>query len=224
MASGLITRRTFSTRIVALLPFLGIDRSVFAGSMQAASEVSHDAEAIHQEIAFAASAHRIYLALTDPKQFHQVVLLSDDGKAMAATVRTEISRVAGGTFALFGGHILGRNVEISCWFRPGAQQTGSRASIRSPGLNWTRKVHKPGWSLTTQVSRKARASIWLPAGMSIIGSRCANTWRILHRNTRADNQTPLTRLCRVSPADSPSAVPLCRKTRWQNPACSLPRR
>lgn len=111
MAPVLFTRRNFAG-MISLLPFLGIAHGVFAESAQTASEVAHDAESIHQEIIFPATAQRVYTALTEARQFHQVVLLSDDGKAMAATVPTVISGEAGGTFALFGDHIQGRHLEM----------------------------------------------------------------------------------------------------------------
>jgi activator of HSP90 ATPase len=114
MISNRSTRRDFSLRMLSIFPLLGFAAQGFAqGEPSAAnSEVSHSSEAIHQEVILKASRKRVYEALTDPKQFHQVVLLSADGKAMAANVPTEISRDAGGTFSLFGGHILGRHVEL----------------------------------------------------------------------------------------------------------------
>jgi len=47
------------------------------GRAGADDAVSHSAESIHQEIIFKASKKRIYDALTDAKQFEQVVHLSD---------------------------------------------------------------------------------------------------------------------------------------------------
>jgi uncharacterized protein YndB with AHSA1/START domain len=77
-------------------------------------EVSHSAEAIHQERVFKASRKRVYEALTDARQFDKVERFSadmQDGKALGAKP-TEISRQVGGTFTLFGGHIVGRHVEV----------------------------------------------------------------------------------------------------------------
>lgn len=114
MISNRSTRRDFSARMLSIFPLLGFAARGFAqGEPPAASNgVSHSSEAIHQETILRAGRKRVYEALTDPKQFHQVVLLSADGKAMAANVPTEISRDAGGAFSLFGGHILGRHVEL----------------------------------------------------------------------------------------------------------------
>jgi activator of HSP90 ATPase len=76
-------------------------------------EISHTAESIHQETSFKASRKRVYEALTDTKQFDKVIHLSDDMKSMApGATPTEISREVGGAFALFGGHIIGRQVEL----------------------------------------------------------------------------------------------------------------
>jgi uncharacterized protein YndB with AHSA1/START domain len=108
------TRRDFSARIVAIFPLLGFIERAFgqAAPSPPNNEVSHTCDAIHQEVVFKASRKRVYEALTDPRQFHQVVLLSAEGKAMATNVPTQISREAGGSFSLFGDHILGRHVEL----------------------------------------------------------------------------------------------------------------
>jgi len=77
-------------------------------------EVSHFAEAIHQEPVFRASRKRVYEALTDARQFDKVERFSadmQDGKALGAKP-TEISGQVGGTFTLFGGHIVGRHLEL----------------------------------------------------------------------------------------------------------------
>ena len=77
-------------------------------------EVARTAEAIHQEPIFKASRKRIYEALTDAKQFNNVVQLSAAMKSgmPPGAASTQISHEAGGAFALFGGHIVGRHVEL----------------------------------------------------------------------------------------------------------------
>jgi activator of HSP90 ATPase len=77
-------------------------------------EVTRSAELIHQEPTFDASRKRVYEALTDTNQFDQVAHL---GAAMQAgmslgTKPTKISRQVGGAFVLFGGHIVGRHIEL----------------------------------------------------------------------------------------------------------------
>ncbi len=77
----------------------------------AAPGLVHDAEAIHQEVVFAASRERVYSALTTAEQFDKVMHL---GLAMR-TMRlpgapTRISPEVGGDFVLFGGYIVGRHL------------------------------------------------------------------------------------------------------------------
>lgn len=76
-------------------------------------EISHTAESIHQVAVFKASRKRVYEALMDTKQFDQVIQLSGVMKSMPPGGKpTEISREAGGAFALFGGYIAGRHIEL----------------------------------------------------------------------------------------------------------------
>jgi activator of HSP90 ATPase len=60
-----------------------------------------DSTTIHQEVNFNASLQRVYEALLDAKQFGAF-----SGRP------AEINREAGGAFSLFGGHIIGRNLEL----------------------------------------------------------------------------------------------------------------
>ncbi len=77
-------------------------------------EISRTAESVHQEAVFKASRKRVYEALTDTKQFNKVTQLSavmQSGMSLG-TAPTEISREVGGAFSLFGGHIVGRHIEL----------------------------------------------------------------------------------------------------------------
>jgi activator of HSP90 ATPase len=77
-------------------------------------EISRTAESIHQEPVFKASRKRVYEALTDTKQFNKVTQLSaamHSGMSLG-TAPTEISGEVGGAFSLFGGHIVGRHIEL----------------------------------------------------------------------------------------------------------------
>lgn len=56
---------------------------------------------IHQEVDFKASPHRIYDILLDSKQF-----------SAFSGEPAEISREVGGTFSMFGGKIVRRNIEL----------------------------------------------------------------------------------------------------------------
>jgi activator of HSP90 ATPase len=87
-----------------------ISTRVWAG---AEDGISHTADSIHQEPVFTASPKRVYEALTDAKQFTRVIQLSGALQAMhLPDTPAEISTEAGGTFALFGGYITGRHVEL----------------------------------------------------------------------------------------------------------------
>jgi uncharacterized protein YndB with AHSA1/START domain len=66
-----------------------------------ATEPASTSISIHQEVDLKATPQRIYEALLDAKQFSAFSLLP-----------AEIRREAGGGFSCFGGHIVGRNVEL----------------------------------------------------------------------------------------------------------------
>jgi uncharacterized protein YndB with AHSA1/START domain len=80
----------------------------------AEEEISNTAESIHQEVVFKASRKRVYEALTNAKQFEQVVQLSDAMKTRmpAGAPPTKISPEVGGVFSTFGGLIVGRHIEL----------------------------------------------------------------------------------------------------------------
>jgi len=101
-----ITRRDFSARIVGGGIALGV--TAMARDAGAAEEISRTAESIHQEVVIKATAGRIYEALTDAKQFTKVTTFSPVMNAAPA----RIGRAAGESFTLFGGHIVGRHVEL----------------------------------------------------------------------------------------------------------------
>lgn len=76
-------------------------------------EISRTAESIHQEPQFKASRKQLYEALIDTKQFDKVIQLSGAMKSMSlGTKPTQISREVGGAFTIFGGHIVGRQIEL----------------------------------------------------------------------------------------------------------------
>jgi len=76
-------------------------------------EISRTAESIHQEPVFKAGRNRVYEALTDAKQFDKVIQLSGVMQSMHLGDKpAEISREVGGAFALFGGYITGRHIEL----------------------------------------------------------------------------------------------------------------
>lgn len=114
MISEIFNRRDFSVRLVGLLSGLSLAGKPFGFARSSLTEsagdqeISRTAESIHQEVVFQASRKRVYDALTDAKQFTKVTSFSPVMKAAPA----EISHEAGGTFACFDGHIVGRHVEL----------------------------------------------------------------------------------------------------------------
>jgi activator of HSP90 ATPase len=80
---------------------------------------------LHQEVDFKATPQRIYEALLDSKQFSAFTGMPAD-----------ISREAGGAFSMFGGMIVGRNVElisnqriVQAW-RPASWDPGVYSVVR----------------------------------------------------------------------------------------------
>jgi activator of HSP90 ATPase len=95
-------------RLLVVLGLAAIPRSSFAD----ASDI-RAAESIHQERVFDARPNRIYDALTDARQFAKIVELSGAMQAAPAGAKAaEISPEVGGAFAIFGGHIVGRQLEL----------------------------------------------------------------------------------------------------------------
>jgi activator of HSP90 ATPase len=80
-------------------------RALWAAAMLLPALAAHSAPVeqniVHQEVDFAAPPHRIYDALLDEKQF----------SAMTGAPGS-IQRHEGGSFSLFGGAIVGRNIEL----------------------------------------------------------------------------------------------------------------
>lgn len=75
--------------------------------------ISHQADAIHQEIHFAATPSRIYAILTDAALFQRLESLSDAMQKLDIKGHpARISRQPGGAFSLFGGYIVGRQIEL----------------------------------------------------------------------------------------------------------------
>jgi activator of HSP90 ATPase len=106
MAVDLPTRR----RLLVSAGLCAIPLPAFA---VVGDEILRAAESIHQERVFRASRNRIYDALTDARQFSKIVSLSGAMQSMPPGAKAaEISREVGGAFSLFGGHIVGRQVEL----------------------------------------------------------------------------------------------------------------
>ena len=55
---------------------------------------------------------RVYEALTETNQFDKVIELGAGKNSALGNKPTQISREVGGAFVLFGGHIVGRQIEL----------------------------------------------------------------------------------------------------------------
>ena len=100
------TRRELIARVSLALGCLASSPTAWGSPRQKMKEVPSTGEealrtSLHQEIDFKASPQRIYDALLDSRQF-----------SAFTGMPAEISRDAGGAFSMFGGLILGRNVEL----------------------------------------------------------------------------------------------------------------
>jgi activator of HSP90 ATPase len=113
LLTGMPTRRqAIAGTSIALAGLALSSGAAWSGSRE---EISRTDESIHQEPFFTANRKRLFDALTDTNQFDKVTKL---GAAMNSgtppgTAPTKISREVGGTFSLFGGHILGRHIELA---------------------------------------------------------------------------------------------------------------
>ncbi len=95
--------------------FLGMGLAATSTPASAAVDnaISHTAESIHQERILRASPKRIYDALIDEQQFAKIVELSGAMQGTPpGTKAAEISGEVGNAFAIFGGHIVGRQLEL----------------------------------------------------------------------------------------------------------------
>ena len=94
----MITRTLFGVSSVATLRAEGHETS----SESAGTKTIITVKAIHEELDFQASPRRIYEALLDSKKF----------TAFSGGRAAEIHREVGGSFSIFAGHIVGRNLEL----------------------------------------------------------------------------------------------------------------
>jgi activator of HSP90 ATPase len=106
------TRRLLISRVA--IAFGGLAMGSTRVWAQAAKEISHAAESIHQEPVINASRKRVYEALTDVRQFNDVtkIAAAKDPAISLEKSPTVISPDVGGAFSLFGGIILGRQIEL----------------------------------------------------------------------------------------------------------------
>lgn len=103
-----MTRREFSTRLASLFAFTSVTGRGIPGSLSALADEVIRTDAIHQQVTLNANRHRVYEALTDAKQFSGLMAYSTVPKAPPAQIASDV----GGTFSIFGGHIIGRHLEL----------------------------------------------------------------------------------------------------------------
>ena len=106
------TKRAFIGLVGALGGLALVSRRGWAAPEE---EGVRAAQSIHQEVELQATRKRVYDALTDSEQFAGVQSLSEamrQGGMSLGAKPPEISRDAGGAFALFGGYIVGRQIEL----------------------------------------------------------------------------------------------------------------
>jgi activator of HSP90 ATPase len=88
---------------------------IFAPRVGAADDqIAHTAESIHQEPVFRASRKRIYNALMSAGDFARIERLGEarqSGMSLGSEA-TQISPQVGGSFTLYGGNIVGRQIEL----------------------------------------------------------------------------------------------------------------
>ncbi len=108
-------RMTTRRRVMAALA-LGAGGGVVHAANTAATDGEEilSMEGIRQKVAFKAPPERIYAALLDASVFQKVSLLSAAIRSgmVKATPLSRITRQAGGEFAIFGGHITGRQIQL----------------------------------------------------------------------------------------------------------------
>jgi uncharacterized protein YndB with AHSA1/START domain len=112
-----ITRRSLALTLAALQVGLVAAETPAAPGAKSSAGVdglSHDSEAIRQELTLDASPQRVYQALTSTQDFDKITRLSDGAALLAAAGAkpTSISTEVGGPFTLFGGYITGRHLEM----------------------------------------------------------------------------------------------------------------
>jgi activator of HSP90 ATPase len=105
-----LTRRQAIIGVAMAFGALALDPGEASAEIE--QEISRTAESIHQEVSFNASRQRVYEALTETTQFDKVIDLAGGHSAALGTEPTNINNELGGAFTLFGGHIIGRQIEL----------------------------------------------------------------------------------------------------------------
>jgi activator of HSP90 ATPase len=109
-----IDRRAFAKALAASAAGISIPSGLLhPAASQARSGISHTADAIHQDAVLKATPARVYAVLTEAKLFDGVVKLSAAMKSMGLKeAPSTLSKEPGSAFALFGGYVTGRQIEL----------------------------------------------------------------------------------------------------------------
>jgi len=109
-----VSRRSFAQTMTLSAAALAMPRAYLrAADPQDDLGISHTADSIHQESVLRGTPAQVYAALTDAKQFDGVAKRSAAMRSMSLKdTPSVISTEAGGTFALFGGYVTGRQIEL----------------------------------------------------------------------------------------------------------------
>jgi uncharacterized protein YndB with AHSA1/START domain len=100
--------------VLALVTPAGLARAADPSAPAVDEKILRTECSIHQEVVFHASPERVYRILTSTHEFDGVVHRSAAMRSgmKLGTQSTRVSPNVGGEFVLFGGHILGRQVEL----------------------------------------------------------------------------------------------------------------
>lgn len=113
MMNGKINRPTRRQAIAGAVTIAACSAMRPTRAWAETEEITHTQESIHQETLFKASRKRVFDVLTDTSQFDKVTRLASGMNSMSLGNKpTAISREPGGSFTLFGGHIIGRQIEL----------------------------------------------------------------------------------------------------------------
>ena len=114
MTTQSLSRRAFGIRLFACsaagLAVPPAARRLLASTtaVRAPAELVHDAEMIHDVLTVDAAPARVFDVLVDAEHFTAMTRFS----TVPAAPPARIAREPGGEFWLFGGHILGRQIEL----------------------------------------------------------------------------------------------------------------
>jgi activator of HSP90 ATPase len=110
---GLVNRSRRRMILITAASLGGLAVGATANWAQYSDEITRNSPAIHLEPMINTSRSHVYNALMDASKFDKIVELSGVLKKLnLGNKPSEIDPGAGGSFALFGGYITGRHIEL----------------------------------------------------------------------------------------------------------------